>query len=143
MPDRPDPPPWLWPRAAYLHVPFCAHHCGYCDFAVVTGADDRIDAYLDALDTELAMSGEARPVETVFIGGGAPTYLSARQLERLLTMVAAWLPAAPFAGAAGYQEFSVEANPDSLTAEKVAVLADHGVTRVSLGVQSFDPRALA
>ena len=42
-------PPWLWPRAAYVHVPFCAHHCGYCDFAVAAGQDDRMDAYVDAL----------------------------------------------------------------------------------------------
>src|SRR5205823_5950615 len=88
-------PPWLWPRAAYLHVPFCAHHCGYCDFAVVTGADDRIDLYLDALAAELALLlGTPQPVETLFIGGGTPTYLSAHQLERLLRMVNEWLPPA-------------------------------------------------
>ena len=44
-------PPWLWPRAAYIHVPFCAYHCGYCDFAVAAGRDDRIDDYLFALET--------------------------------------------------------------------------------------------
>src|SRR4029077_16733735 len=55
-----DPrPPWRWPRAAYVHIPFCAHHCGYCDFAVAVGQDQRIDAYLDALAVEL--SGLAKP----------------------------------------------------------------------------------
>src|SRR5688572_14539121 len=94
MPMTTDPrPPWIWPRAAYLHVPFCAHHCGYCDFAVVTGADDRIDLYLHALERELALLlGSPQPVETIFIGGGTPTYLSARQLERLLGAVNRWLP---------------------------------------------------
>src|SRR5437763_4396772 len=131
-----SPPPWLWPRAAYLHVPFCAHHCGYCDFAVVTGADDRIDAYLDALQAELALLlGEPQPVETIFIGGGTPTYLSAGQLERLLAAVNHWLPHAG--------EFSIESTPESLSAEKVAVLADHGVNRVSIGVQSFRQETLA
>jgi oxygen-independent coproporphyrinogen-3 oxidase len=155
LPQRsaePTLPPWLWPRAAYVHVPFCAHHCGYCDFAVVTGADDRIDAYLDALELEFATLGEPRPVETTFIGGGTPTYLSAGQLRRLFAAIHKWLPPArsasegrqpSLARASGWSEFSIEATPESLSAEKVAVLADHGVNRVSIGVQSFDPRALA
>ena len=54
MPDRSDLPAWLWPRAAYLHVPFCAHHCGYCDFAVTAGQDHLIDLYIEALGEELA-----------------------------------------------------------------------------------------
>src|SRR6266446_154988 len=87
-------PRWFWPRAAYVHIPFCAHHCGYCDFAVVTGADDRIDEYLDALEWEFAVLGKPQPVETIFIGGGTPTYLSAGQLQRLLTAVTKWLPPA-------------------------------------------------
>ena len=95
---RTETAPWLWPRAAYVHVPFCVHHCGYCDFAVVTGVDDRINAYLDALEIEFAMLGEPQPVETVFIGGGTPTYLAAGQLERLLTAIGKWLPPAPLRG---------------------------------------------
>src|SRR5262245_24362611 len=136
-------PLWLWPRAAYVHVPFCAHHCGYCDFAVVTGADDCIDAYLEALERELAMLGEPQPVETVFVGGGTPTYLNAAQLESLLASIREWLPPArSLAGASGWSECSIESTPESLSAEKVAVLEGHGVNRVSIGVQSFDPRAL-
>src|SRR5262245_8852455 len=80
----PTLPPWLWPRAAYLHVPFCAHQCGYCDFAIAVGRDDLIDRYLDALAAEMAGLGEPRPVETIFVGGGTPSHLSPRQLERLL-----------------------------------------------------------
>jgi oxygen-independent coproporphyrinogen III oxidase len=130
-------PPWLWPRAAYVHVPFCAYHCGYCDFAVVAGRDDLIDDYLAALATELSTLGTPTPVQTLFLGGGTPTHLSPAQLDRLLTNVARWLP---LTGAA--PEFTVEANPDTLTGDKVAVLADHGVTRVSLGAQSFHPHLL-
>lgn len=129
-------PPWLWPRAAYLHIPFCAHHCGYCDFAIAVGRDDMMDLYLDALAAELATLGGAQSVETLFLGGGTPTYLSARQLERLLTEIHRWLPPRP-----GH-EFSIEANPGTLDADKVAVLADHGVNRVSLGAQSFHPHLL-
>ncbi|HEY1338993.1 MAG TPA: radical SAM family heme chaperone HemW [Bryobacteraceae bacterium] len=126
-------PPWLWPRAAYVHVPFCAHHCGYCDFAIVAGQDQHIEVYLDALAAELATLGEPQPVQTLFLGGGTPTHLSAAQLERLLSFLRRWLPFAPDAEA----EFSVECNPDTLTADKIDMLADHGVTRVSLGAQSF------
>jgi oxygen-independent coproporphyrinogen-3 oxidase len=130
-----DRPPWVWPRAAYVHVPFCAHHCGYCDFAVAAGQDDLIGPYLDALAAELATLGAPQPVDTIFLGGGTPTHLSAAQLDRLLTTVLRWLPPRP-----GH-EFSVEANPGTLTPDKVAALADHGVNRVSLGAQSFQ-RAL-
>jgi oxygen-independent coproporphyrinogen-3 oxidase len=126
-------PPWQWPRAAYVHVPFCAHHCGYCDFAVATGQDHLIELYLDALDAELAALGEPQPVRTLFLGGGTPTHLRAAQLERLLSSVRRWLLFTPDAD----PEFSVECNPDTLTAVKIDVLANHGVTRVSLGAQSF------
>jgi oxygen-independent coproporphyrinogen-3 oxidase len=129
-------PPWLWPRAAYLHVPFCAHHCGYCDFAVAVGQDAMIELYLDALAAELATLASPQPMRTLFLGGGTPTQLAALQLERLLTALGRWLPLE----AGG--EFSIEANPDSLDADRVRVLADHGVTRVSLGAQSFSPAVL-
>jgi oxygen-independent coproporphyrinogen-3 oxidase len=129
-------PPWLWPRAAYVHVPFCAHHCGYCDFAVVTGQDHRGDEYLDALAAEVARLEVPRPVATIFLGGGTPTHLSADQLDRLLRLLTRWLPLE----AGG--EFSVEANPDSIDDAKLDVLSGHGVNRVSLGVQSFQPHLL-
>jgi oxygen-independent coproporphyrinogen-3 oxidase len=130
-------PPWLWPRAGYVHVPFCAHHCGYCDFAVTAGRDHLIDRYLDALAAELSWLQSPQSVRTLFLGGGTPTHLDPRQLDRLLAIVLRWLPLQDGG------EFSVESNPDSLTADKVAVLADHGVNRVSLGAQSFHPHLLA
>jgi putative oxygen-independent coproporphyrinogen III oxidase len=128
--------PWVWPRGAYVHVPFCAHHCGYCDFAIAVGQDHLAELYLDALESEMATLGSPQSVRTVFIGGGTPTHLSAEQLARLLTSIRRWLPL----GNGG--EFSIEANPDTLDGEKVAVLADHGVNRVSLGAQSFHPHLL-
>jgi putative oxygen-independent coproporphyrinogen III oxidase len=136
--ERPSasPAPWLWPRAAYVHVPFCAHHCGYCDFAVATGKDHLIDRYVDAVTAELATLGQPQPVQSIFLGGGTPTYLSAVQLERLLKAIGCWLPLG------AVDEFTVESNPGTLDADKVAVLADCGVNRVSLGAQSFEPRLL-
>lgn len=135
--SAPQLPPWLWPRAAYVHIPFCAHHCGYCDFAIAVGRDDAIDRYLDALAVEISTLGTPQPVDTLFLGGGTPTHLSARQLERLLGLMLHWLP--PRTG----HEFTVEANPGTLDLDKVNVLADHGVNRVSLGAQSFHRGTLA
>lgn len=124
-------------NAAYIHVPFCAHHCGYCDFAIATGQDHLIELYLDALAIEMSRLGSPQPMRTLFFGGGTPTHLNCQQLQRMLSDVVRWLPPE------GDHEFSVEANPGTLDNEKVAVLADHGVTRVSLGVQSFHPHLLA
>src|ERR1700741_128783 len=109
MQDRdPDPrPPWRWPRAAYLHIPFCAHHCGYCDFAVSAGQDHLIDLYIEALGVELAGLQSPRPVEPIFLGGGTPTYLTTAQLGRLLARIREWL-ILPDGG-----EFSIESMPDS------------------------------
>jgi oxygen-independent coproporphyrinogen-3 oxidase len=124
--------PWLHPRTAYIHVPFCAHHCGYCDFAVAAGRDHLIEHYLDAVAAELTTLGDPWPVETLFIGGGTPTYLNPDQLRRLLDAVNTWLPLI-----GPVREFSIESTPESLTEEKLAILATAGVTRVSVGVQSF------
>src|SRR5438552_4820280 len=132
-------PPWLWPRATYVHIPFCAHHCGYCDFAVAAGKDHWIELYLDALAAELATLGKPQAVETIFLGGGTPTHLNCCQLDRLLTNINHWLSRSLFPVRT---EFTIEANPNSLDAEKVAVLAGHGVNRVSLGAQSFHPHLL-
>src|SRR3954447_4234975 len=128
--------PWIWPRAAYVHIPFCAHKCGYCDFASLAGVDHLADRYLAALEREMAMMGAPQEVETIFIGGGTPTRLDAGQLRRLLAMVGRWFPLA----AGG--EWTVEANPGTLDEEKVDVLASGGVNRVSLGAQSFQPDLL-
>jgi oxygen-independent coproporphyrinogen-3 oxidase len=117
-------------------VPFCAHHCGYCDFAVVTGQDHHIDLYLEALIAELTTLKEPQPMNTLFLGGGTPTYLNCEQLERLLRNVAAWLPCNTD------HEFTVEANPDTLDVTKIKLLADFGVNRISLGAQSFHPHLL-
>lgn len=120
------------PRAAYLHVPFCRHRCGYCNFTLIAGRDDLIETYLDALARELESLVTPWPVDTIFLGGGTPTHLAPPQLERLLALVNRWFPTT-----AGH-EFSVEANPSDVTDARLAVLAAGGVTRLSLGAQSFD-----
>jgi oxygen-independent coproporphyrinogen-3 oxidase len=118
-------------------VPFCAHHCGYCDFAVAAGQDHLTELYLDALDAELSTLQRPEAVSTAYLGGGTPTHLNAEQLARLMQSIRRWLVLMP-----GF-EFSIEANPATLTAEKIDVLAEFGVNRVSLGAQSFNPLLLS
>src|SRR4051794_12466094 len=109
-------PPWVWPRAAYVHVPFCAHKCGYCDFASLAGSDHVADRYLSALERELALAlEEPQAVDTIFVGGGTPTRLAPDQLARLMTMIRHWFLLAPDG------EWTVEANPGTMDRNKVDV----------------------
>lgn len=125
------------PRAAYIHVPFCRHRCGYCNFTLVANRDDLIESYLQAIQLELSQQGPPREVDSLFFGGGTPTHLSTDQLTQLVTLVRQSFHLSAQA------EFSMEANPSDITAEKVSLLAQLGVTRISLGVQSFDSKKLA
>ena len=126
------------PAGVYVHVPFCASRCGYCDFAAVAGRDGAIPAYLDALEIEIgSFQREApRAADTVFVGGGTPSRLPGREIGRLLAAVRD-----RFAVAAG-AEVTVEGNPESLTPGRLEDLALAGVTRVCVGVQSLDDSVL-
>jgi oxygen-independent coproporphyrinogen-3 oxidase len=122
--------------ALYVHIPFCETKCPYCDFNsfAVEGCD--IDSYLDALRREMDARGVPRRPSTVFIGGGTPTVVEPKQLDRYLSDILGRIDADP------QRELTVEANPGSLTREKVAVLRAHGVNRVSLGAQALQPHHL-
>lgn len=126
------PSGWPTPRSAYLHVPFCRHRCGYCNFSVLAGRDDLADDFLLAIDRELSNLGSPQTIDTLFIGGGTPTHLTLPQLTRLFDSIDRWLPRN--AGA----ESSVEANPEDIEPETLRLLAGRGINRISLGVQSFD-----
>ena len=119
-------------RHLYVHLPFCAHRCGYCDFVTVVGRRGQHAAYVDGLLAELELERELLDVEleTVFLGGGTPTFTEPRELERLL----AGLPAAA--------EVTVEANPETVTPALAGLLRSNGVSRVSLGAQTFQPELL-
>ncbi|MDA1018363.1 MAG: radical SAM family heme chaperone HemW [Planctomycetota bacterium] len=123
-------------RSVYIHVPFCKHRCGYCDFTLVADRDDLISEYLRALDIELGRAPNYA-LDTLFFGGGTPTHLSPDQLAQLFESVVTRFTLNDEC------EFSVEANPDGLTREKIDVLHEYGVNRISLGVQSFDQSALS
>jgi oxygen-independent coproporphyrinogen-3 oxidase len=119
-------------RHLYVHLPFCAHRCGYCDFVTGVGRRDQHEAYVDALRAELELEAEllVPGLETVFLGGGTPTFTAPDALARLL----AALPAAA--------ELTVEANPETVTSELARLLRGARVNRISLGAQSFRPHLL-
>jgi oxygen-independent coproporphyrinogen-3 oxidase len=124
------------PRAAYIHVPFCRHRCGYCNFTLVAGRGDLVGRYLAAIARELETLGEPRQVDTLYFGGGTPTYLVPDELRQLARSVLTWHPLA-----AGY-EWTVEANPSDVDEPMADALAELGATRVSLGAQSFHSEKL-
>ncbi|MGO3791849.1 MAG: radical SAM family heme chaperone HemW [Enterococcus gilvus] len=124
--------------SAYIHIPFCEHICYYCDFNKVFLEGQPVDEYIEALLKEARLSLSEHPIEkmeTLYIGGGTPTSLNAAQLDRLLGGLREILP---------YEngEFTVEANPGDLSAEKLDVMRNFGVNRISIGVQTFDDRLL-
>ena len=125
------------PRAAYVHVPFCRHRCGYCDFSLVAGRDDLIERYFQALGRELARVPEPLCLDTLFVGGGTPSHLGVAGLRRLAAVLQDKLILV--AGA----EATLEANPSDVTPELVEVVREGGFSRLSLGAQSLAPATLA
>lgn len=130
------------PLGLYLHVPFCQRKCPYCDFNTYAGMEDWFTRTVDALCRELAQQWgaldlAARPVTSVFVGGGTPTVLDAPLLERLFAALHATVRLAPDC------EITCEANPGTVDRAKFQLLREVGVNRLSLGVQSFQPDELA
>ncbi|AXC53623.1 radical SAM family heme chaperone HemW [Bacillus subtilis] len=123
-------------KSAYIHIPFCEHICHYCDFNKYFIQSQPVDGYLNALEQEMintiAKTGQP-DLKTIFIGGGTPTSLSEEQLKKLMDMINRVLKPS-----SDLSEFAVEANPDDLSAEKLKILKEAGVNRLSFGVQTFE-----
>lgn len=118
----------------YVHIPFCLSKCAYCDFHSIVADEELVGNYLDALYNEIRISAsivQSQVISTLYIGGGTPTRLNSRQLEALIVQLKTNFNYAPDF------EFTIEANPGTLTEEKAAVLASQGVNRISLGAQAF------
>jgi putative oxygen-independent coproporphyrinogen III oxidase len=123
------------PAGVYVHIPFCAHRCDYCDFATWTDRAHVIDDYVDACITDVerrVTAGTLPPVTSVFFGGGTPSLLPAVRLASILGAIPRVAEA----------EVTVECNPDSTGPEQLATIAAAGVNRVSIGVQSMRPHVL-
>ena len=123
------------PTSAYVHIPFCTQICYYCDFSKVFIKNQPVDSYLEHLLEEFR-SYDIQKLRTLYIGGGTPTALSASQLEVLLKSLTENLDLSVL------EELTIEANPGDLDADKIAVLKNSAVNRVSLGVQTFDDKML-
>lgn len=124
-------------KALYIHLPFCKHRCSYCDFATRAVAKDspEIGEYIEWLITEIRQAsreGKLAQIETVYLGGGTPSYVGSKHLSSLLYMLGVSMNLTPDV------EFSMEANPDSITPELIKDIYALGVNRLSIGVQSFD-----
>lgn len=124
------------PHALYIHIPFCARKCNYCDFNSMVSDTKIIDRYLHALEKELDILQGQYIFKTVYIGGGTPSALNESQLEKLLSRIIRYIPASEI------REYTVEINPGTLTKDKVVLLKEYGVNRISLGVQSFQQHQL-
>ncbi|MFV0556677.1 MAG: radical SAM family heme chaperone HemW [Lactovum sp.] len=123
------------PTAAYIHIPFCSQICYYCDFAKVLLQGQPVDDYIEELIQEFK-SYDIRKLRTLYIGGGTPTVLTAKQMEKLLSALVENLDLSYL------EEFSVEANPGDLSDEMILVLKNSPVNRISLGVQTFNNKLL-
>ena len=123
------------PEGLYVHIPFCATKCPYCDFNTYAGIEGLMGPYLAALRSEIELWGEVLggpKLETVFFGGGTPSYLSAGSLDMLIDAIRGAF------GLADDAEVTAEANPDDLHADKLASMLGAGINRLSIGVQSLD-----
>lgn len=123
-------------KAAYIHIPFCEHICHYCDFNKFFIKTQPVDEYLAALEKEMQHTIEQKgeqELKTIFIGGGTPTSLTVSQLDKLMNSIHRVLKPTK-----NMIEFAVEANPDELSLEKLHVLKEAGVNRLSFGVQTFE-----
>jgi putative oxygen-independent coproporphyrinogen III oxidase len=123
----------------YVHVPFCLTRCGYCDFNAYAGLDELKPRYLRALLAEAALAApawDAASVESVFLGGGTPTTMTASDLGSLLGALRDAFEISPDA------EITTEANPDTVEEDSLSALLAEGYSRLSMGAQSFDPAVL-
>lgn len=127
------------PLGVYIHIPFCAHICPYCDFTTYAGKNDVIGRYVDALQLDISRWGETvgdRPVATVFFGGGTPSLLTGEQMQRVMDAVRGAFTLLPDA------EVTMECNPNGLQPPLLAAYREAGVNRLSIGAQTLDRRGL-
>ena len=128
----------------YLHIPFCRHRCSYCDFNTYTSVGELQQSYVDALEKEIYQvanladgSGQHRPIQTLFFGGGTPSLLSEKEIQRLLTAVEKAF------GFTSGSEITLEANPETVSHDYLAAIRNAGINRISFGMQSANIDELA
>lgn len=123
-------------RGLYIHIPFCKRKCNYCDFASFAGQEQRVDAYLGALEHEVVLYKETG-CNTLYVGGGTPSILNDGQLYRLAKLIRK-----NFWPVSNFEESTFEANPESITPAKLRTLRELGFNRLSIGLQSLNDAEL-
>ena len=122
-------------KAVYIHIPFCNNICSYCDFCKMYYNPKIISNYLDNLENEIKTRYQNEIISSLYIGGGTPSSLSYAELERLLNITKIFKVSNDL-------EFTIEVNPESLSLDKIKLLKEYGVNRVSIGVQSFNDKII-
>lgn len=123
-------------RSCYIHIPFCSHICSYCDFSKMYYNSSWCNRYLNALEKEINMYYKGEELDTIYIGGGTPSSLSVGELERLFTILDQLKRTKNI-------EFTVECNVENITLDKLKKFLNHGVNRISIGVESINPKILS
>lgn len=121
--------------SAYIHIPFCDHICTYCDFCKRYNYDFMVDRYLDALEKDIVDNYKGELLKTIYIGGGTPSCLNIKELNKFMKIV-------KLLKKDSNCEFTFECNPENITEEKIKLLKEHGVNRISLGVESTNDKYL-
>ena len=121
-------------NSLYLHVPFCKTICGYCDFCHFLFNEDKVNKWLMGLEKEINDKGINKKLKTIYIGGGTPTSLNYNQLKKVLVLLK------PYTNY--IEEYTIEVNPETINEDKIKLLKEYGINRVSVGVQSSDDRLL-
>lgn len=122
-------------KAVYIHLPFCANICHYCDFCKMLYNPLLTDKYLDALEIEIKQIYQGDPIKTIYIGGGTPSILSIDQLKRLFKIISIF-------DTTKLQEYTIECNVENITEEKIILFKKVGINRLSIGVQSFNDKLI-
>lgn len=121
-------------KSVYIHIPFCSDICTYCDFCKYYYNESLVDKYLEELSREIKNNYKNEVIETIYIGGGTPSSLSLKQLEKLMDIVKLFNT--------DLKEFTVEVNIENITLDKIKLLSENNVNRISIGIQTFNDKFL-
>ena len=122
-------------KSVYIHIPFCGSICSYCDFCKFIKNDEWIDKYLNSLEKEIKIKYKGEKLETIYIGGGTPSCLNIEQLNKLFNIIKIFNKSKSI-------EFTFECNIENITEDKLKLLYDNGVNRLSVGIQTFNEKYL-
>ena len=122
-------------KYCYIHIPFCKNICSYCDFCKLYYNEELVDNYLQALEKEITNNYQNEELETIYIGGGTPSFLNLRQLEKLFKILDKLKKSKKI-------EYTIEGNFDSTTSDKLKLYKKYGINRLSFGIETINNKNL-